>query len=135
MVKSWLLLVLVAFAKGLALLALLYGYVNLHVRGLYDDPTRALAGYLQWRVGLLLVGYYVAYALITKGRTTRKRFALLFLWYVLMLTILSPIYAFVLLINYFPMMVILHLFLLVILVECAFNVRLIRNSLVDHRLA
>ena len=77
--------------------------------GPHGDPTRALAGYLEWRVDLLMVGYYGAYALVTREQTTRKRLVYFCLGYVLMLTALSPMYAFVLLVNSFRFMTILHL--------------------------
>ena len=126
--KHWLQVALVAFAKGLALLALLYGYVHLLARVRYSDPNRPLSGYLEWRVGLLLVGYYVAYALITQGQTTWKRLAYLFACYVGTLALLAPVYAFVLLINTFPHMVFLHQCLLVVLVEYTFTALLPRTQ-------
>jgi hypothetical protein len=133
-VKSLLQLVLVALAKGLALLVLLYGYVNLNVREIYAAPSSDLYSFLEWRIGLLLVGYYLLYTLLTRGHTTKKGLAFLFLSYVLTLTILSPIYAFVLLINYFRQMTILHLCLMVVLVEYTVNWLLSRRAL-SHRIS
>ena len=74
-------------------------------------------GYLEWRVGLLMVGYYVACALVTRGQTTRKRLAYFCLGYVLTLTALSLMYALVLLVNSFRFMTILCLGVGVVLVE------------------
>jgi hypothetical protein len=54
-------------------------------------------------VGLLLISYYVANALIAQGRTNPKQLAYLVVCYVGTLTLLALCYAFVLLINTFPL--------------------------------
>ena len=90
-------------------------------------------GYLEWRVGLLMVGYYVACALVTREQTTRKRLAYFCLGYVLTLTALSLMYALVLLVNSFRFMTILHLCLGVVLVEYTLNGLLNRQAVVDRR--
>ena len=80
-----------------------------------------------------MVDYYVAYALITRGQTTRKRLVYFCLEYVLTLTTLSPMYAFVLLVNSFRFMAILHMCLGVVLVEYTLNGLLNRQAVVDRR--
>ena len=101
---------------------LLFSYVHFVVVPALPIPLDNIMEYSEWKVGLVMFGYYFFYLFVRKNNIfSPSKLSLILIFFTITIFIASPIYAVLMIYNKFRLQTIIHLYIITILVDFASN--------------
>ena len=108
--------------KLMLFIILLFSYVHFVVVPALPIPLDNIMEYSEWKVGLVMFGYYFFYLFVRKNNIfSPSKLSLILIFFTITIFIASPIYAVLMIYNKFRLQTIIHLYIITILVDFASN--------------